>query len=177
MGAFASGQIAMRLDRMGVRAGTYVGSPKAWGFPWAAAPPPGRVTQATTANFQSWGILTSSQQVDEAWAFIRHLCTRLPAEARIDGVPAFLSLQDSPDLGRLLPEGTGAYLAALAETVPTPAVPAATVIQNLLGLALFKVVSGQASPTDALREAQQGALKSWGVQPKPTPAPQSSAGA
>jgi len=167
----------MRLDRMGVRAGTYVGSPKPWTFPWAAAPPPGRVTQATTANFQSWGILTSSQQVDEAWGFIRHLCTRLPAEARIDGVPAFLSLQDSPDLGRLLPEGTSAYLAALGETVPTPAVPAATVIQNVLGLALFKVVAGQASPADALREAQQAALKSWGVQPKPTPAPQPSGGA
>jgi multiple sugar transport system substrate-binding protein len=177
MGAFASGQIAMRLDRMGVRAGTYVGSPKSWGFSWAPAPPPGRITQATTANFQSWGILTSSQQVDEAWALIRHLCTRLPAEARIDGVPAFLSLQDSPDLGRLLPEGTSAYLAALGETVPTPAVPAATVIQNLLGQALFKVVGGQASPADALREAQQAALKSWGVQPKPTPAPQPSGGA
>jgi ABC-type glycerol-3-phosphate transport system substrate-binding protein len=177
MGAFAGGQIAMRLDRMGVRAGTYVGSPKSWGFSWAAAPPPGRITQATTANFQSWGILTSSQQVDEAWAFIRHLCTRLPAEARIDGVPAFLSLQDSPDLGRLLPEGTAPYLAALSETIPTPAVPAATVIQNLLGQALFKVVASQASPADALREAQQSALKAWGAQPKPTPAPQSSAGA
>jgi ABC-type glycerol-3-phosphate transport system substrate-binding protein len=172
MGAFASAQIAMRLDRMGVRAGTYVGSPKPWTFPWAAAPPPGRVTQATTANFQSWGILSSSLQVDDAWGFIRHLCTRLPAEAKIDGVPAFLSLQDSPDLGRLLPEGTSSYLAALSETIPTPAVPAATAMQNLLAQALFKVVASQATPADALREAQQGALKAWGVKPTPTPAPQ-----
>src|SRR5207247_11141614 len=143
MGAFAAGQIAMRLDRMGVRAGTYVGSPKAWGFPWAAAPPPGRVTQATTANFQSWGILTSSQQVDEAWAFIRHLCTRLPAEARIDGVPAFLALQDSPDLGRLLPEGTDSYLKALGETVPAPSIPVAATLQTLLANPLLRVLSFQ----------------------------------
>jgi multiple sugar transport system substrate-binding protein len=176
MGAFASSQIAMRLDRMGVRAGTYIGSPKAWDFPWAAAPPPGRITHATTANFQSWGILTSSQQVDDAWVFIRHLCTRLPAEARIDGVPAFLSLQDSPDLGRLLPEGTAAYLTALSTTVPTPAVPMATTLQNLLSQALFRVIGSQATPADALREAQQAALKAWGVQPKPTPAPQPTGG-
>ena len=102
-------------------------------------------------------------------------CTRLPAEARIDGVPAFLSLQDSPDLGRLLPEGTGNYLAALGTTVPTPAVPIATTLQNLLAQALFKVVGSQASPADALREAQQAALKAWGTQPKPTAVPAPSA--
>lgn len=167
MGAFASAQIAMRLDQMGVRAGTYVGSPKPWAFPWAVVPPPGRVTGATTANVQSWGILSNSTQVDEAWGFIRYLCTRLPAEARLDGVPAFLSLQDSPDLSRLLPEGADPYLRALAETVPVPAIPAANAIQNLLGTALFKVMGSQATPQEALREAQQGALKAWQKQPKP----------
>jgi multiple sugar transport system substrate-binding protein len=171
MGAFSSGQIAMRLDRMGVRGGTYVGSPKPWGFPWAAVPPPGRITQQTTANYQSWGIMSSSQQVDEAWLFIRHLCTRLPAEARIDGVPAFLALQDSPDLGRLLPEGTDSYLKALVETVPSPSIPSAATLQNLLANAHFEVMSFQAEPLDALRKAQQGALKAWVKQPKPPPAP------
>jgi multiple sugar transport system substrate-binding protein len=176
MGAFASEQIAMRLDRMSIRAGTFVGSPKPWAFRWAAVPPPARVTGATTANVQSWGILSNSLQVDEAWSFIRHMCTRLPAEARLDGVPAFLALQDSPELNRLLPEGASPYLQALAETVPVPAVPAANTIQNLLGTALFKVLASQATPQEALREAQQGALGAWQKQPKPTvvPAPSGS---
>jgi len=168
MGAFAGGQIAMRLDRMGVRAGTYVGSPKPWAFPWGAVPPPGRVTHATTANFQSWGIVTSSTQVDEAWGFIRHMCTRLPAEARIDGLPAFLTLQNSPDLIRLLPEGSESYLRALIEAVPAPAVPVANTLANLLNNALFRVMSSQATPADALRDAQKQALASWRKQPRPT---------
>lgn len=174
MGAFAGGQIAMRLDRMGVRAGTFVGSPKPWGFPWSAAPPPGQVTRATSANFQSWGILAASTKVDESWTFIRHLCTRLPSEARIDGIPAFLALQDTPDLGRLLPEGTESYLRALADTVPTPAVPVANTIQTLLAIALGKVMGNAMTPGDALREAQAGALKAWTKQPKPTVVPASS---
>jgi len=176
MGAFAGGQIAMRLDRMGVRAGAYVGSPGPWSFPWAAVPPPGRVLRATTANFQSWAILSSSTQVDDGWAIIRHLCTELPGEAKIDGVPAFLTLQSSPDLARLLPEGSGPYLRALDEAVPTPPVPAANKITQQLANALFRTVSGQASPVDALRAAQQEALKAWNVQPTPVPAPASPLG-
>jgi ABC-type glycerol-3-phosphate transport system substrate-binding protein len=172
MAAFANGQLAMRLDRMSIRGGQYLGSPKVWGFPWGVVPPPGRVERATSANFQSWGILGASTKVDESWSFIRHLCTRLPAEAKMDGVPAFLSLQDSPDLGRLLPEGTESYLRALAETVPVPAIPAANTLQQLLGEALFRVMSFQYTPVDALREAQKSAMKAWGTQPKPTVVPQ-----
>jgi ABC-type glycerol-3-phosphate transport system substrate-binding protein len=170
--AFANGQMGMRLDRMSIRGGQYQGSPKVWDFPWGVVPPPGRAERATSANFQSWGILANSTKVDEAWSFIRHICTRLPAEAKLDGVPAFLSLQGSPDLGRLLPEGTEAYMSALAETVPVPAVPAANVLQQLLGDALFKVISAQAEPADALHDAQKAALKAWGKQPKPTVVPQ-----
>ncbi|HEV8635632.1 MAG TPA: extracellular solute-binding protein [Chloroflexota bacterium] len=170
MGAFAGGQIAMRLDRMGVRGGAYVGSPAAWSFPWSAVAPPGRVLRATTANFQSWGILVSSAQVDDAWGVIRHLCTQLPGEAKIDGVPAFLTLQSSPDLARLLPEGTEPYLRALDEAVPTPPIPAANTISQLLSNALFRTVAGQASAADALRSAQQDALKAWNAQPAPAPA-------
>src|SRR5579884_5090 len=172
MAAFANGQLAMRLDRMSIRGGTYQGSPKPWAFPWGVVPPPGRVTRSTVANFQSWGILSNSTRVDEAWTFIRHMCTKLPAEAKLDGVPAFLALQSSPDLGRLLPEGTDAYLTALADTVPAPAVPAANTLQQLLGNALFQVISSQATPPDAMHAAQSSALKAWGVQPKPTVAPQ-----
>jgi multiple sugar transport system substrate-binding protein len=171
MGAFAGGQIAMRLDRMGVRAGAYVGSPATWTFPWSAVAPPGRVLRATTANFQSWGVLISSTQVDDAWAVIRHLCTQLPGEAKIDGVPAFLTLQNSPDLARLLPEGTEPYLRALDEAVPTPPVPAANAISLQLSSALFRTLSGQASAPEALRAAQQEALKAWKAQPTPVPAP------
>lgn len=172
MAAFANGHIAMRLDRMSIRGGQYRGSPKVWDFPWSVVPPPGRVQQATSANFQSWGILSNSTRVDEAWSFIRHMCTRLPAEAKLDGVPAFLPLQEHPELGRLLPEGTESYLKALAETVPVPAVPAANAIQQLLGQALFRVISSQADPAEALRDAQKAALKAWGKQPKPTVVPQ-----
>jgi multiple sugar transport system substrate-binding protein len=171
MGAFAGGQIAMRLDRMGVRAGSYVGSPASWSFPWAAVAPPGRVQRATTANFQSWAVLVSSTQVDDAWGIIRHLCTQLPGEARIDGVPAFLTLQNSPDLARLLPEGSEPYLRALEEAVPTPPIPAANAITQQIAMALFRTVSGQASAADALRAAQQEALKSWTAPPAPTPVP------
>jgi multiple sugar transport system substrate-binding protein len=170
MGAFAGGQIAMRLDRMGVRAGTYVGSPAVWSFPWSAVAPPGRLLRATTANFQSWGVLVSSTQVDDAWGIIRHLCTQLPGEAKIDGVPAFLTLQNSPDLIRLLPEGSEPYLRALDEAVPTPPIPAANAITQQLSTALFRTVSGQASPAEALRGAQQEALKAWNAQPTPVPA-------
>jgi ABC-type glycerol-3-phosphate transport system substrate-binding protein len=175
MAAFANGQIAMRVDRMGIRGGTYQGSPKVWGFPWGVVPPPGRAERATAANFQSWGILANSTRVDEAWTFIRHICTRLPAEAKMDGVPAFLSIQDNPDLGRLLPEGTDSYLRALGETVPVPAIPAANTLQNLLAGALFRVMSSQATPAEALRDAQNAALKAWGKQPKPTVVPQTTA--
>lgn len=166
--AFANSQLGMRLDRMSIRGGQYLGSPKVWDFPWGVVPPPGRQQWATSANFQSWGILGGSTKVDEAWSFIRHMCTRLPAEAKIDGVPAFLSLQSSPDLGRLLPEGTESYLQALAETVPVPAIPAANRLQQLLGEALFRVMSHQYSAADSLREAQKAAIETWGAQPKPT---------
>jgi multiple sugar transport system substrate-binding protein len=168
MAAFANGQMGMRLDRMSIRGGQYLGSPKVWDFPWGVVPPPGRHEWATSANFQSWGILGSSTKIDEAWSFIRHMCTKLPSEAKIDGVPAFLSLQGSPDLGRLLPEGTESYLRALAETVPVPAIPAANTLQQLLGEALFRVMSHQYTPADALREAQKSAMNAWGKQPKPT---------
>jgi ABC-type glycerol-3-phosphate transport system substrate-binding protein len=167
MGAFAGGQIAMRLDRMGVRAGSYAGSPAAWSFPWAAVSPPGKVTRATAANYQSWGILNSSMQVDDAWSIIRHLCTQLPAEARIDGVPAYLSLQYSPDLPRMLPEGMHHYLQALDEAVPTPPIAAANTINQQIGNALFRTMSGQATAADALREAQKQAMAAWTTTPKP----------
>ena len=168
--AFTSSQIAMRLDRMSSRAGTYIGSPKAWTFPWGVIPAPGRVTRATSANFQSWGILAGSTRVDESWALLRHLCTTLPGEARIDGVPAFLALQDTSEFHRLLPEGTDAYLSALTETIPSPAIPAASQIQNLLNSAMMKVITSAATPAEALKEAQAGAIKAW-VKPKPTPVP------
>ena len=167
MGAFAGGQIAMRLDRMGVRAGAYAGSPASWAVPWAAVRPPGKVTRATAANYQSWGILRASAQADEAWSVIRHLCTQLPAEARIDGVPAYLTLQYSPDLPRMIPEGMHHYLQALDEAVPTPPIAAANTITQQLGNALFRTIAGQASAADALREAQKQAVAAWVNTPKP----------
>ncbi len=108
---------------------------------------------ASVSGFMGLAVLSGSPEPDLAMAWVRYLTSPEVQAQQLGQLPIWTSLQHSPDFGRANPQ-LGVFLTNLENAHTRPKLPHYVEASAVLQRHLHDLVSGAASPSGAMAEAQ-----------------------
>ncbi|GAB3818261.1 ABC transporter substrate-binding protein [Kribbella italica] len=121
--------------------------------PW-----PTKVEQGSPVGWNGYPIMKASKKKDDAWTFVKFLISAEGSSffAQLGGtiVPARKSIANSKSFLDNAPKGTESLYQALSYATPIPSPDKGTAVQKAIEDGWKQVLTGNASPADALGKAQ-----------------------
>ena len=151
----SAGQVGMWLGSITERGGR--SAVMEWGFPWGVAPLPRGNTGRSYSQMLMFAIPASSSSAgdpEDAWRWLAFLSQQ---PEHITGLPARRSLLEDRDFRRTLgtEQEADIYMLMVTEAAPIPLALEIDTAYIALNRAVEKILSGDMSVEDALREAQR----------------------